>query len=190
MRTWWRHQAETFSALLALCAGNSPVTGEFPSQRPVARSFDVCSSICPWINGWVNNREAGDLRSHSGHYDVSVMITSGWIWLRWGNSLLMANTRSTVTQNDIHLSAVNTTDKVIVGEFIFLAHLDARNCQYARTHAHTQINVDWVYSSSSTRCTKLPAHSLSKHTHTLSQNIVNMPKFMHIYSHINCCIWT
>ena len=32
---------ETFSALLALCEENSPVTGEFPSQRPVTRSFDV-----------------------------------------------------------------------------------------------------------------------------------------------------
>ena len=32
---------ETFSALLALCAGNSPITGEFPSQRPVTRSFNV-----------------------------------------------------------------------------------------------------------------------------------------------------
>ena len=39
--TWWRHQRETFSALLALCEGNSPVNGEFPSQRPVMRSFDV-----------------------------------------------------------------------------------------------------------------------------------------------------
>ena len=38
---WWRHQMETFSALLAICAGNSPVTGEFPEQRPVTRSFDV-----------------------------------------------------------------------------------------------------------------------------------------------------
>ena len=38
---WWRHQMETFSALLALCAGNSPVPGEFPTQRPVTRSFDV-----------------------------------------------------------------------------------------------------------------------------------------------------
>ena len=38
---WWRHQMETFSALVALCAGNSPVTGEFPSQRAVTRSFDV-----------------------------------------------------------------------------------------------------------------------------------------------------
>ena len=39
--SWWRHQMETFSALLAICAWNSPVTGEFISQRPVTRSFDV-----------------------------------------------------------------------------------------------------------------------------------------------------
>ena len=38
---WWSHQMETFSALMAFCAGNSPATGEFPSQRPVTRSFDV-----------------------------------------------------------------------------------------------------------------------------------------------------
>ena len=38
---WWRHQMETFSALLAISAGNSPVSGEFPAQRPVTRSFDV-----------------------------------------------------------------------------------------------------------------------------------------------------
>ena len=39
--SWWRHQMETFSALLAICAENSPVPGEFPAQRPVTRSFDV-----------------------------------------------------------------------------------------------------------------------------------------------------
>ena len=44
--TWWRHQMETFSALLALCAKNSPVTGEFPSQRPVTRSFGVFFDLC------------------------------------------------------------------------------------------------------------------------------------------------
>ena len=37
----WRHQMETFSALLAICVGNSPVPGEFHAQRPVTRSFDV-----------------------------------------------------------------------------------------------------------------------------------------------------
>ena len=39
--TWWRHQMETFCTLLAICAGNSPVPGEFPAQRPVTRSFNV-----------------------------------------------------------------------------------------------------------------------------------------------------
>ena len=39
--SWWRNQMEKFSALLAICAGNSPVHGEFPAQRPVTRSFDV-----------------------------------------------------------------------------------------------------------------------------------------------------
>ena len=66
---------ETFSALLAISAGNSPVTGEFPAQRPVTQSFDV-SLICAWINGWVNNREAGDLRRYGAHYDVIVMTCS------------------------------------------------------------------------------------------------------------------
>ena len=45
--TWWRHQMETFSALLAICAGNSPVPGEFPAQRPVTRSFDVFFDLHP-----------------------------------------------------------------------------------------------------------------------------------------------
>ena len=44
---WWRHQMETFSALLAICAGNSPVPGEFPTQRPVTQSFDVYFDLRP-----------------------------------------------------------------------------------------------------------------------------------------------
>ena len=40
-KPWSRHQMEAFSALLDLCVGKSPVTGEFHAQRPVTRSFDV-----------------------------------------------------------------------------------------------------------------------------------------------------
>ena len=43
--------------------------GEFPTQRPVTQSFDVFFDL----NGWVNNREAGDLRRYRAHYDVTVM---------------------------------------------------------------------------------------------------------------------
>ena len=72
--TWWRHQMETFSALLAICAKNSPVTCEFPAKRPVTRSFSL---ICAWMN----IHEAGDLRRHRAHYDVIVMsVTSLWWW--------------------------------------------------------------------------------------------------------------
>ena len=69
---WWRHQMETFSALLAIYAGNSPVTGEFPAQRLVTRSFDIFFDL-RLNQRWVNNREAGDLRRYRAHYDVFVM---------------------------------------------------------------------------------------------------------------------
>ena len=55
----------------SLC-GESPVTGEFPAQRPVARSFVVFFDL-RLKNGWVNNREACDLRGHRAHYDVTIM---------------------------------------------------------------------------------------------------------------------
>ena len=63
---------ETFSALLALCEGNSPVTGEFTSQRPVTRSFDVSSDLR------LNKRLIKQSRRRwfempCAHYDVTVM---------------------------------------------------------------------------------------------------------------------
>ena len=64
---------ETFSALLDLCAGNLPVTGEFPAQRPVTRNFAVFFDLRLNINALVNNREAGDLRRNRADYDVIVM---------------------------------------------------------------------------------------------------------------------
>ena len=57
---------KTFSALLAICAGNSPHKGQLSGAL-------MFSLICVWINGWVNNRKAGDLRRYHAHYDVIVM---------------------------------------------------------------------------------------------------------------------
>ena len=99
LRAWWRHQMETFSALLAICAGNSPVPGIFPTQRPVTRSFDVFFDLrlnkrlsktswgwcfetlsrplwrqCNgrWVNGYIRAREKrlSELSSHSVNYHV------------------------------------------------------------------------------------------------------------------------
>ena len=65
----WRHQMETFPALLATCAGNSPVNSPHKGQWRWALMFSL---ICTRINDWVNNGEAGDLRRHLIHYDVTV----------------------------------------------------------------------------------------------------------------------
>ena len=58
---------ETFSMSLAICDGNSPVTGEFPSQRPVTRSFDVFSDLL------LKKRLSKLSRRHHAHYDVNAM---------------------------------------------------------------------------------------------------------------------
>ena len=63
---------ETFSALLAICAGNSPVPVNSP-HKGQWRGALMFSLISAWINSWVNNREAGDLRRNRAHYDVIVM---------------------------------------------------------------------------------------------------------------------
>ena len=65
---WWRYQMETFSASLALCVGNSPVTGDFPSQRPVTRSFHVFFDLC------LNKR----LSKQSGHRWFETPSRSLW----------------------------------------------------------------------------------------------------------------
>ena len=77
--TWWRHQMETFSALLAICAGNSPAPVNSPHKRQWGGAL-MFSLICVWINSWGNNREAGDLRRYRVHYDVSVMDKNGSLW--------------------------------------------------------------------------------------------------------------
>ena len=67
---------ETFSALLALCAGKSPVTGVKSPHKGQSRGALIFSLISTWINARVSNREAGDLRR--AHYDVIVMYVQLW----------------------------------------------------------------------------------------------------------------
>ena len=73
--SWWCHQMETFSALLAVCAGNSPVASDFPHKGQWCWAL-MFSLICVWINGWVNNCETGDLRRYHAHYDVIAMMNT------------------------------------------------------------------------------------------------------------------
>ena len=81
---WWRHQMETFSALLALCAGNSPVPVNSP-HKGQWRFLWKRQWCFLWSADWVNNREAGDLRRHRGHYDANVMsLIASFMGSTWG----------------------------------------------------------------------------------------------------------
>ena len=71
--SWWRHQMKTFSALLALGAGNSPVPVN-SLHKGRWRGALMFSLICARINGWVNNRGADDLRRCRADYDAIVMF--------------------------------------------------------------------------------------------------------------------
>ena len=59
--------------------GNGPLCGEFTGHQWIHRTkasdaeFWCFLWSTPWINGWVNNREAGDLRRYRAHYDVIVI---------------------------------------------------------------------------------------------------------------------
>ena len=103
--SWLRHQMEIFSALLAICAGNSPVPGEFPAQRPVTRSFDVFFDLRPnkrlskqWW-GWWFEMPLSPLRRHcNGIMGCFLLDINGLVQERLNSSTLAM---------ELHLSCTN-----------------------------------------------------------------------------------
>ena len=76
-----------------------PLCGEFTGHRWIPRTKGqwrgalMCPLICTWINGWLNNREAGDLRRHCAHNYVTVMtiidFTPGMARNMWNRKILV-----------------------------------------------------------------------------------------------------
>ena len=64
----WKHFLRYWSYVWGI--NRSPVNSLHKGQWRGALMFSL---ICAWIDGWVNNCEAGDLRCHCTHYDVIVM---------------------------------------------------------------------------------------------------------------------
>ena len=91
--SWWRHQ-KTFSALLAICVGNSPVTVELPAQGPATRSFDVFFDLrlnkrlskqwwgswfeTPWRPLWRHCNVIASLGTIMTKVQWQLNITFGW----------------------------------------------------------------------------------------------------------------
>ena len=124
---------ETFSTSLALCAGNSPVPVNSPHNGQW-RGALMFSLICVWINDWVNNREAGDLRRHRGHYDVIVMITTternttGSVQMSWNKPCLSSE-------------SAHPSYAVVDASFVFGYRIEMYiyNAGFASCHIHIHI---------------------------------------------------
>ena len=78
---YWKHKHIMMTSSNAnIFRVTGPLCGEFTSHRWIPltkqqwRGALMFSLICAWINVWVNNHEAGDLKRHGAHYDVIAMI--------------------------------------------------------------------------------------------------------------------
>ena len=106
--SWWRHQMETFSTLLALCEENSPVTSELTHKGQWHEAL-IFYLICAWAKGWANHRYARDLRRHRAHYDVTVKFQAfclsyvhAWHPRLWGYLSTFWNQRHGSMRNDMN----------------------------------------------------------------------------------------
>ena len=123
-KSWWCHQMETSSALLAIGAGNPPVTGEFPTQRPVTWSFDVFfdlrlnKRLSKQLWGWWFETSSHPLWCHC---NVSVYLGTwwhtssmmSWIWIYMYNHSPMIHVFSKF-DNDIFVHILVIIKNVVI----------------------------------------------------------------------------
>ena len=102
------------------------------------------SLIGAWINGWVNNREAGDLRRHRVHYDVTVMRY--FLWLHWSRSSDPGRRMCVNLSEQVktHCGLVTPYGDIDLGQHWLRWRLDAW-----RHQANTWIYVGWSSARSS-----------------------------------------
>ena len=81
--SWWRHQMKHVPRHWLFCGEFTGDCGEFTGHQwiPLTQTSDAELWWFLWTNGWVSNQDAGDLRRHRAHYDVTVMlcrVVMGW----------------------------------------------------------------------------------------------------------------
>ena len=89
--TWWRHQR--FPRYWSFVRGIHRGDRWIPRTKASDAELWCFLWSAPWMNGWVNNREAGDLRHHRAHYDVTIMIL---LWVSPHKKLSTGNISSAV----------------------------------------------------------------------------------------------
>ena len=142
---------ETFFALLALCAGNSPVTVNSP-HKGQWRGTLMYSLICAWTNGWINNRDAGDLRRYRAHCDVTIMFfnntprseQNGWHCANYiFECVLLINVFNVLVQMILSFVAMGQ-NKVVVSQVLVWPWTDSNPFSHPiMTQIRVVIEADW-----------------------------------------------
>ena len=181
-KPWWRHQIETFSALLVICAVNSPHNCQW-------RGALMFSLICVWINGWVNNREVGDLRRYRAHYDVTAMyalLTTAMIVYPNNQPTCVDNAQKNIflqiEQAWVHLVAILSTVIATPRPFIPNDVCDLNDQQ----------NYGWYQELKCTSKYILRSKSNGDYLKLIfmvnAQHILSLQ--MHIWKHVSQSLWT
>ena len=132
---------EIFYALLALWEGNPLVAGGFQLQRRGALMFSL---ICAWTNSWANNRDAGDLRCHCTHHNITVIKIKStsrsilklelmslkliWAWMKFHFFLFPVSNLLYIWWNFMHVSLYFTGDNFTLVQVI-------SSCLQATSHS-------------------------------------------------------
>ena len=159
--SWWRHQMETFSALLATCAGKSPVPVNYRRKGQWRGALLFFFYLRP--NERLSKQSRGcDLRRHRPHYDVIVMIDhwvaqgqkSQWLYmgiLRARGPSFMRPTDSADMNMRLQLSDTSSIPPMhggfLLGRQVALGRQDYRQCGSWNTQALIQLYLQYFTDS-------------------------------------------
>ena len=155
-KTWWRHQMETFSALLALCAGKSPVTGKFPPQMPVTRSFDVFFILRSnkWSSklarGWLLQTPSGPLWRHCNE-KWAKLVASVYLFTLTKHSKMVAS-YNVLNKIEIHRKRYlwsSTVHDIQSGSIVKQFSISWCYIQHCNDYGRSQIRI-WMYKRNTT----------------------------------------
>ena len=190
--SWWRHQMKTFSALLALCAGNSSVTDEFPAQRTVTRSFEVFFDLRLYkrLNkqswGWWFERQSRPLwRQGNGHRNERTKGKDYWSHFSsfFSISILICYSEAYRSYRGQRFTFAQSNSAILVNTF-GLSKWHARGGQILRNNL---IYYMWLHIMKSVSLKQITYIAKFHHFYTLIINVV-IYIFIYIYTCIYVCV--
>ena len=147
---WWRNHREWFSASLAFCEGNPPVTGAFPLQRPVTRSFDVFFDLRlskQSIRQWFETPSRSLWRHLKWHFSLLQLWGSEILIVILSGNSVLSDLASNHYLNQITLSSVHYNGVImstIASQITSVSIVCSVVCSGADQRKHQSSDHRWI----------------------------------------------